>query len=248
MRALAGVGLYCVPALALCVALGALGYSVWVVADVARSAGSLDLSRVEDAFGQIDVAARAFMASVAYALLVVTLSLLAAALRAGETWTPLLVTLIIATPSVLLFTLSAELAFSLAPADTFPVWGRDVIEAVVLCHAIFLAVLLRVRRPVAQALDNLAFTRRYDVGIRYAGALPRLHVIRFSAGARPIASAPPQLLDSPGAGPPADPAEEQVATALAETAVVEGDAPQGETEPDLRDQHVSGARQDLAPC
>src|SRR5262245_24534928 len=120
VRVLAGVSAYSLPAIALCVAVGALGYSMWVVADVARSAGSLDFSGVEDAFGQIDDAARALMASVAYTLLVLTLYLLAAAVRAGETWLPLVVGMIVAAPVFLLFTLSLDLALSLAPADMFP--------------------------------------------------------------------------------------------------------------------------------
>src|SRR5262245_9821966 len=119
-RVLARISAYCLPVIALCVALGALGYSLWVVADVVRSAGSLDFSRVVDAFGQIDDAARALMASAAYTLLVLTLYLLAAAVRAGETWLPLVVGMIVAAPVFLLFTLSLDLALSLAPADMFP--------------------------------------------------------------------------------------------------------------------------------
>jgi hypothetical protein len=198
MRVLAGISAYCLPVIALCVALGALGYSLWVVADVARSAGSLDFTRVEDAFGQIDDAARALMASVAYTLLVLTLYVLAAAVRAGETWLPLVVALIVATPVVLVFTLSIDLAFSLAPADMFPAWSRGAVETVIVAHTIFLAVLLRARRPVTQALNHLAFTRRHDAGILYNGELPRLHVIRFATGAPPVAiPPPPHLLDAP---------------------------------------------------
>jgi hypothetical protein len=77
-RILAGVALYCLPVIALCVALGALGYFMWVVIDVARSAGSLDFTHVGDAFGHFDDAARVFMASVGYILLALTLYLLAA--------------------------------------------------------------------------------------------------------------------------------------------------------------------------
>jgi hypothetical protein len=198
VRVLAGVSAYCLPVIALCVALGALGYSLWVVADVARSAGSLDFNGVENAFGQIDDAARALMASVTYTLLVLTLYLLAAAARAGEAWLPLVVALIVAAPVILLFTLSLDLAFSLAPADVFPAWSRGVVETVIVAHTIFLAVLLRARRPVTQALNHLAFTRRHDAGILYNGELPRLHVIRFATGAPPVASPPPpQLLDAP---------------------------------------------------
>jgi hypothetical protein len=198
VRVLAGISAYCLPVIALCVALGALGYSLWVVADVARSAGSLDFGRLEDAFGQIDDAARALTASVAYTLLVLTFYLLAAAVRAGETWLPLVVALIVATPVVLVFTLSVDLAFSLAPADMFPVWSRGAVETVIVAHTIFLAVLLRVRRPLTQALNHLAFTRRYDAGILYNGELPRLHVIHFATGAHPVASPPPpHLLDAP---------------------------------------------------
>jgi hypothetical protein len=198
VRVLAGISAYFLPMIALCVALGALGYSLWVVADVARSAGSLDFSRVENAFGQIDDAARALMASVTYTLLVLTLYLLAAAARAGETWLPLVVALIVAAPVILLFTLSLDLAFSLAPADVLPAWSRGVVETVIVAHTIFLAVLLRARRPVTQALNHLAFARRHDAGILYNGELPRLHVIRFATGAPPVASPPPpQLLDAP---------------------------------------------------
>jgi len=197
-RVLAGIGAYCLPVIALCVAVGALGYALWVVADVARSAGSLDFSRLEDAFGQIDNAARALMASVAYTLLVLTLYVLAAAVRAGETWLPLIVALIVATPVVLVFTLSIDLAFSLAPADIVPAWSRGAVETVIVAHTIFLAVLLRARRPVTQALNHLAFTRRHDAGILYSGELPRLHVIRFATGAHLVASPPPpHLLDAP---------------------------------------------------
>jgi hypothetical protein len=197
-RVLADISAYSLPVIALCIALGALGYSLWVVADVARSAGSLDFSRVENAFGQIDNAARALMASVAYALLVLTLYLLAAAVRAGETWLPLLVGMIVAAPVILLFTLSLDLAFSLAPADGYPAWGPGAVETVIVAHTIFLAVLLRARRPVVRALNHLAFTRRHDAGILYNGELPRLHVIRFATGAQPVASAPPRhLLDAP---------------------------------------------------
>jgi hypothetical protein len=196
-RILAGCVLYSLPLVALCVGVVAFVYAVWVVADVARAAGSLDFSRLEDAFSQIDLAARAMMASVVYALLVLALYLLAAALRASETWLPLLVTLILAAPVALVFTLGADLAFSLAPPDAFPPWGRDAIEALILAHATCLAVLLRMRRPVTQALNNLAFTRRHDAGILYTGALPRLHVIRFSTGPHPAVSAPPpHLLDA----------------------------------------------------
>jgi hypothetical protein len=197
-RILAAIGAYSLPALALCIAIGAVGYSTWVVVDVAQSAGSLDFSRVEDAFGQIDYAARAFMACVAYILLVLSLYLLAAAVRAGETWAPLVVALIVVAPVVLLFILSVDLAFSLAPADAIPAWMRAAVEAVALGHAIFLAVLLRGRRPIAQALNRLAFTRRYDAGILYEGELPRLHIIRFATGAAPVASAmPPAKLATP---------------------------------------------------
>lgn len=227
---LAGAAAYCLPVVALGVALGALGYSAWVVADVARSAGSLDLSRVADAFGQVDAAARALMASITYALLVLTLSLLAAALRRSESWLPLLAPLIVVAPVVLLFTLGADLAFSLAPAGVFPPWGRDAIEGLVLGHAIFLAVLLRVRRPVTQALDNLTFTRRRDVGTLYTGALPRLHVIRFGAGAAPTANEPPHLFDSPAAAPLAAPAVE---SGDAVTATLEGGEPQSMSEPSV---------------
>jgi hypothetical protein len=94
--------------------------------------------------------------------------------------------------------LSVDLAFSLAPADAFPAWMRAAVEAVALGHAIFLAVLLRGRRPIAQALNRLAFTRRYDAGILYEGELPRLHIIRFATGAAAVASAtPPALLETP---------------------------------------------------
>jgi hypothetical protein len=204
VRVLAGVGLYCLPVMALCVALGALGYSLWIVIDVARSAGSLDFSRVGDAFGQFDDAARVFVASVAYTLLALTLYLLAAAVRADVAWLPLAVALIVAAPVILFFTLSLDLAFSLAPADVFPGWSRGAIEAVVLAHTIFLAVLLRIRRPVTQALNHVAFARRYDVGTLYAGELPRLHVIRFASGAAPVASAsPPAVAESPVPEPPA---------------------------------------------
>jgi hypothetical protein len=202
-RILAGCVLYSLPLVALCVAVAALGYAAWVVADGARAAGALDFSHLQDAFGQIDLAARAIMASVVYALLVLTLYLLAAALRASETWLPLLLTLILAAPVALVFTLGADLAFSLAPQDAFPPWGRDAIEALILAHATFLAVLLRMRRPVTQALNNLAFTRRHDAGILYTGALPRLHVIRFSTGSHLDVSAP-HLLDESTAEAPGD--------------------------------------------
>jgi hypothetical protein len=227
VRVLAGISAYCLPVIALCVALGALGYSLWVVADVARSAGSLDFSRVEDAFGQIDDAARALMASVAYTLLVLTCYLLAAAVRAGETWLPLVVALIVATPVVLLFSLSIDLAFSLAPAEMFPAWSRGAVETVIVAHTIFLAVLLRARRPVTQALNHLAFTRRHDAGILYNGELPRLHVIRFATGAPPVASPPPPpLLDAPASeeSPLLATQSEQA------TAPVDKEAPAAETE------------------
>jgi hypothetical protein len=218
MRVLAGVSLYCLPVFALCVALGALGYFMWIVIDVARSAGSLDFSHVGDAFGHFDDAARVFMASVAYALLALTLYLLAAAVRAGETWAPLAVALIVVAPVILFFTLSLDLAFSLATSDMFPAWSRGAIEAVVLAHTIFLAVLLRARRPVAQALNRLAFTRRHDVGTLYAGELPRLHVIRFATGAPPVTSAPPpSVVESPASDPPATDTTDIVASATETT-------------------------------
>ena len=217
MRVLAGFGLYCLPVIALCIALGALGYSLWIVIDVARSAGSLDFSRVGDAFAHFDDAARVFMASVAYVLLALTLYLLAAAVRADVAWLPLAVALIVAAPVILFFTLSLDLAFSLAPADIVPAWGRGAGEAVVLAHTIFLAVLLRARRPVAQALNHLAFTRRYDVGTLYAGELPRLHVIRFASGELPVVNvAPPSVSESPASEPPA---VAILATAMLESAL-----------------------------
>jgi hypothetical protein len=226
VRVLAGISAYCLPVIALCVALGALGYSLWVVADVARSAGSLDFNRVEDAFGQIDDAARALMASVAYTLLVLTLYLLAAAVRAGETWLPLVVGLIVAAPVILLFTLSLDLAFSLAPADMFPAWGRGAVEVVVVAHTIFLAVLLRARRPVTQALNHLAFARHYDAGTLYNGELPRLHVIRFATGAQQVTSPPPpQLLDTQAIESPNDSVEQSEEV----PAPVDEEAPAGET-------------------
>jgi hypothetical protein len=231
-RILAAIGAYSLPALALCIAIGAVGYSMWVAIDVAQSAGSLDFSRVEEAFGQIDFAARAFMACVAYILLVLSLYLLTAAVRAGETWAPLVVALFVTAPVVLLFTLSVDLAFSLAPADAFPAWTRAAIEAVALGHAIFLAVLLRGRRPIAQALNRLAFTRRHDAGILYEGELPRLHIIRFATGASPTASAapptlPPTLVDSPAVAI-ASAAAEASATPAAE----EDDEPPHDAQPD----------------
>ena len=42
-RILAAIGAYSLPALALCIAIGAVGYSTWVVVDVAQSAGSLEV-------------------------------------------------------------------------------------------------------------------------------------------------------------------------------------------------------------
>jgi hypothetical protein len=200
-RVLAGVALYCLPAIALCIAIGALGYFMWVVVDVARSAGSLDFSRVGDAFGHFDEAARVFMASMGYMLLALTLYLLAAAVRAGEAWLPLAVALVVATPVILFFTLSLDLAFSLAPTDIVPAWSRGAIEAVVLAHTIFLAVLVRGKRPITQALNHLAFTRRYDAVRQYTGELPRLHVIRFASGAPAVASGPPPFLNAPAAEP-----------------------------------------------
>jgi hypothetical protein len=249
VRVLAGVGAYCLPVIALCVALGALGYSLWVVADVARSAGSLDFSRVEDAFGQIDDAARALMVTVAYTLLVLTLYLLAAAVRAGETWLPLMVALIVATPVALFFTLSIDLAFSLAPAGMFPAWSRGVAETVIVAHTIFLAVLLRTRRPVTRALNHLAFTRRYDAGILYNGELPRLHVIRFATGAAPVASPPPpQLLDAPAV----DASNDFVEQSEKATAPVDEEAPAeateaapDTTEPDQADADVNANEEDV---
>jgi hypothetical protein len=201
-RILAGVGLYCLPAIALCIAIGALGYFMWVVIDVARSAGTLDFSRVGDAFGHFDEAARVLMASVGYMLLALTLYLLAAAVRAGEAWLPLAMALIIATPVILFFTLSLDLAFSVVPANLLPVWSRGAIEAVVLAHTIFLAVLLRGRRPIMRALNQLAFTRRYDAERQYTGELPRLHVIRFASGAPAVASDLPPFPNPPVAEPP----------------------------------------------
>jgi hypothetical protein len=240
--------------IALCVALGALGYSLWVVADVARSAGSLDFNGVENAFGQIDDAARALMASVTYTFLVLTLYLLAAAVRAGETWLPLIVALIVATPVALFFTLSIDLAFSLAPAGMLPAWSRGAVETVIVAHTIFLAVLLRTRRPVTQALNQLAFTRRHDAGILYNGELPRLHVIRFATGAPPVASPPPpQLLDAPAteasnafveqsdeATTPVD--EEAPAEATEATEATE--AASNTTEPDQTDADVNANEED----
>jgi hypothetical protein len=221
MRVLAGVGLYCLPVIALCIALGALGYSVWIVVDVARSAGSLDFSRVGDAFGHFDDAARVFMASVAYTLLALTLYLLAAAVRADVAWLPLAMALIVAAPVILFFTLSLDLALSLAPADIVPAWSRGAIEAVVLAHTIFLAVLLRARRPVAQALNHLAFTRRYDVGTLYAGELPRLHVIRFTSGALPVVSVPPPAVPESSATEPSATARLASATETTDPEVVD---------------------------
>lgn len=221
-RILAGCVLYSIPLIALCVAVVAFTYAAWVVADVVRAAGSLDFSRLADAFSQIDLAARAIMASVVYTLLVLALYLLAAALRADEAWLPLLVTLMFAAPVALIFTLGADLAFSLAPPDAFPPWGRDVIEALILAHATCLAVLLRMRRPVTQALNNLAFTRRHDAGILYTGALPQLHVIRFSTGPHPSVSAPlPHVLDAPSAE-----ASDDLPTQPEEAAAPESETPQ----------------------
>ncbi|HEX3271807.1 MAG TPA: hypothetical protein VHR15_14250 [Ktedonobacterales bacterium] len=252
VRALAGISAYCLPVIALCVALGALGYSLWVVADVARSAGSLDFSRVQDAFGQIDDAARAFMASIAYTLLVLTLYLLAAAVRAGETWLPLVVALIVATPVVLVFTLSIDLALSLAPAGMFPAWSRAAAETVIVAHTIFLAVLLRARRPVTQALNHLAFTRRHDAGILYNGELPRLHVIRFATGAHPVASPPaPQLLNAPAHEEPIHLAaqSEEATTPVDKEAPAEEvkatEAAPDTTEPDQADADVIANEEDM---
>jgi len=248
MRVLAGISAYCLPVIALCVALGALGYSLWVVADVARSAGSLDFSHVEDAFGQIDDAARALMASIAYTLLVLTLYLLAAAVRTGETWLPLIVALIVATPVALFFTLSIDLAFSLAPAGMFPAWSRGAVETVIVAHTIFLAVLLRTRRPVTQALNHLTFTRRHDAGILYNGELPRLHVIRFATGAPPVASPPPlQLLDAPATEASNDIVEQsdEATTPVDEESPAEAtEAAPDTTEPDQTDADVNANEED----
>jgi hypothetical protein len=244
VRVLAGVGLYCLPVIALCVALGALGYSLWIVIDVARSAGSLDFSRVGDAFGHFDDAARVFMASVAYILLALTLYLLAAAVRADVAWLPLAVALIVAAPVILFFTLSLDLALSLAPADIVPAWGRGAIEAVALAHTIFLGVLLRARRPVAQALNHLAFTRRYDVGTLYAGELPRLHVIRFASGAPPAASAaPPAVSESPASAPPV---VAILATAILATATESTDLEKVDTVTDASAELPDESHQDIA--
>ncbi|HEY7022423.1 MAG TPA: hypothetical protein VH349_14995 [Ktedonobacterales bacterium] len=249
VRVLAGISAYFLPVIALCVALGALGYSLWVVADVARSAGSLDFSRLQDAFGQIDDAARALMASVAYTLLVLTFYLLAAAVRAGETWLPLVVALIVATPVALVFTLSIDLAFSLAPADMFPAWSRGAVETVIVAHTIFLAVLLRTRRPVTRALNHLAFTRRYDAGILYNGELPRLHVIRFATGALPVASPPPpQLLDPPATEASNDFVEQsdEATTPVDEKAPAEAtEAAPDTTEPDQAGAGVIASEEDV---
>jgi hypothetical protein len=246
VRVLASISAYFLPVIALCVALGALGYSLWVVADVARSAGSLDFSRVEDAFGQIDDAARALMASIAYTLLLLTLYLLAAAVRAGETWLPLVVALIVATPVALFFTLSIDLAFSLAPADIFPAWSRGAAETLIVAHTIFLAVLLRARRPITQALNHLAFTRRHDAGILYNGELPRLHVIRFATGAQRVGSPPPPyLLDKPASeeSTPLAAKSQGTATPVNNEAPAEGTAAHAagpdSTEPDQTDADVT---------
>jgi len=244
MRVLAGVGLYCLPVIALCIALGALGYSLWIVIDVARSAGSLDFSRVGDAFGHFDDAARVFMASVAYTLLALTLYLLAAAVRADVAWLPLAVALIVAAPVILFFTLSLDLALSLAPADIVPAWGRGAIEAVALAHTIFLAVLLRSRRPVAQALNHLAFARRYDVGTLYAGELPRLHVIRFASGELPVVNVAPAALEPPTTEPPA---VTVLASAMLASATETTDLEKMDTVTDAGAEPPDESHQDSAP-
>jgi hypothetical protein len=194
VRILAGAVAYCLPVIALCAALAALLYSAWAIWDIARSAGALDFSSIGGAFERIDVAARVFMASGAYFLLVVTIYLLAATLRSDESWLSFLVIVGCAALVVLIVNISADLAFSLAPANTLSPLERDVIAGLVVGHAIILAVFLRGRRPATQALNNLAFTRRRDAGTLYTGALPRLHVIRFATATPRAANNVPAFL------------------------------------------------------
>jgi hypothetical protein len=202
VRVLTSISMYSIPAIALLAAVGAIGYSAWAAWGVAQSAGSLDFSQVDAGFSQIDAAARALVASSAYFLLIIALYLVAAALRTGENWLTLLVILVCAAPVAVLFTLGADLAFSLAPTPSIPQWARDTVEAAVLGHAVVLAVLLRGRRPISQIFNHLAYTRRGDAGTLYDGELPRLHVIRFATGEPPAASASPPAAPTGAAADP----------------------------------------------